>query len=211
MNAKLKAFLGTTRGKLTLSLGALALVWIVLLWQFSDSFTGFLPGADQISRTEQEVKDLTRQNTALKARVKAGDELKAKYRKQLEGYWHEDRDGVVDTELRNKIQQAAREVELKLSSLGSVRTTRINTELYYAEIDLTTTGTLETITAFLARIQKSSPTLSWRRLDLRPEPVRGRQDSNTSGTVTVQNLNFNGAIRVIGVDGTAAEHGGGKK
>lgn len=211
MNAKFKAFVGTTRGKLTLSLGVLILVWVILLWRFADSFAGLLPGAGQIDRTEREVKDLMRQNATLKARVKTGDELKAKYRKQLEGYWHEERDGAVDTELRNRIQQAARDVDLKLGSLGSVRTTRINTELYYAEIDLAATGTLETIAAFLAKIQRNSPVLSWRRLDLRPEPVRGRPDSNTTGTTAVQNLNFNGAIRVIGFDGNATEHGGGKK
>lgn len=212
MNAKFKAFLKTGRGKLILSLGGLVLVWIVLLWQFAGSFAGLLPGTAQIDRTEREVKDLRRQNAALLARVKEADSLKARYRKQLEGYWSEERDGVADTELRNKIQQAAREAELTLNSLGSVRTTRINNELYYAEIDLSTTGSLEAITAFLARIQKIRPALSWRRLDMRLEPMRGRPDSTGSGVTTAQNLNFNGAIRVIGVGGEkAAEQGGGKK
>lgn len=116
---------------------------------------------------------------------------------------------MVDTELRNRIQQAARDVELKLNSLGSVRTSRINNELYYAEIDLSTVGTLEAITAFLAKLREKSPLVSWRRFDLRPEPVRG-QNASSTGTV-VQNLNFNGAIRVIGFDGGAAENGGGGK
>ena len=111
---------------------------------------------------------------------------------------------MVDTELRNRIQQAARDVELKLNSLGSVRTSRINNELYYAEIDLSPVGT-----AFLAKLREKSPLVSWRRFDLRPEPVRG-QNASSAGTV-VQNLNFNGAIRVIGFDGDAAENGGGGK
>ena len=211
MNAKFREFIKTGRGRLILSLGALVFVWIILLWQFAGSFAGLLPGSVQIDRTEREVKDLRRQNAALLARVKEADTLKARYRKQLEGYWREERDGVVDTELRNKIQQAAREAQLTLNSLGSVRTSRINAELYYAEIDLATTGSLEAIAAFLARIQKCKPALSWRQLDMRPEPTRGRPNSS-AGVVTVQNLSFNGAIRVIGVGGEkTAEQGGGKK
>ena len=212
MNAKFKEFAKTGRGKLILALGGLVVVWIILLWQFAGSLAGLLPGAGEIDRTEREVKELRRQNAAVQVKAKEFDELKARYRRQLDGYWLEARDGVVDTELRNKIQQAAHEGELKLSSLGSVRTTRINGDLYYAEIDLASTGTLEAIAAFLARIQKITPALSWRRLDMRPEPVRGRPDATTTTTAnTTQSLNFNGAIRVIGFDGGAAENGGGKK
>lgn len=117
---------------------------------------------------------------------------------------------MVDTELRNRIQQAARDVELKLNSLGSVRTSRINNELYYAEIDLSTVGTLEAITAFLAKLREKSPLVSWRRdstcgrnrcaarmpsfrRNRGPEPELQRRD------------------RVIGFDGDAAENGGGGK
>lgn len=212
MNAKLKEFAKTGRGKLILSLGGLAFVWVILLWQFAGSLAGLLPGAEEIDRTEREVKELRRQNATLQARSKEFDDLKGRYRKQRDGYWQEARDGVADTELRNKIQQAAHEVELKLGSLGSVRTTRINNDLYYAEIDLAATGTLEAIAAFLARIQKITPALSWRRLDMRPEPVRGRPDAATTTTATAtQNLSFNGATRIIGVDGGGAEPNGGKK
>ena len=129
-------------------------------------------------------------------------ELKERYRKQLESYWCEERDGVVETELRNKIQQAASEIELKLNSLGSVRTTRINNELYYAEIDLSTSGTLETLVRFLGRIQEIRPALSWRRLDLRPE---------MRNTDLIGNMNFNGAIRIIGFDGEEPDRKGGTK
>jgi len=212
MNARFKEFAKTARGKLILALGGLAVVWIILLWQFAGSLAGLLPGAGEIDRTEREVKELRRQNAAAQARAKEFDDLKARYRRQLDGYWQEARDGVAETELRNKIQQAAHEGELKLSSLGSVRITRINGDLYYAEIDLATSGSLEALTAFLARIQKITPALSWRRLDMRPEPVRGRPDATTTITAnTTQSLNFNGAIRVIGFDGGAAENGGGKQ
>ena len=209
MNAKFREFVKTGRGKLTVALGCLALSWIFLLWQFSGSIGDLMPAAERIGAVEREVRELRQQNAALKARQKAAGELRTRYGKQLGSYWREERDGVVDTELRNRIQQAARDVELKLNSLGSVRTSRINTELYYAEIDLSTVGTLEAITAFLAKLREKSPLVSWRRFDLRPEPVRG-QNASSAGTV-VQNLNFNGAIRVIGFDGDAAENGGGGK
>lgn len=196
MKTSFREFVKTGKGKLTVALCALALSWIFLLWNFSGSFGDLMPGEERIDSLEREIKQLKQQNATLLARRKAADELKARYQKQLEGYWREERDGVVDTELRNKIQQAAGEVELKLNSLGSVRTTRINSDLYYAEIDLSTSGSLETLVRFLGRIQEIRPVLSWRRLDLRPE---------MRNTDLVGNMNFNGAIRVIGFDGEAGE------
>lgn len=203
MKTSFREFAGTGRGKLILALCGLALSWIFLLWNFSGSFGDLLPGRERIADLEEEITQLKQQNATLVARKKAADDLKAQYQNQLVGYWREERDGVVDTELRNKIQQAAREVDLKLNSLGSVRTTRINSELYYAEIDLSTSGSLETLVRFLGRIQEISPKLSWRRLDLRPE----MRDTDLAGM-----MNFNGAIRIIGFDGEVEpERKGGTK
>lgn len=208
MNAKFKAFVKTGRGKLILALGGLGLSWIFLFWQLNGSIGDLLPAEERIDALKRELKELRQQNAALNARKKAAEELKARYGEQVGGYWQEERDGVVDTELRNRIQSAARDVELKLNSLGSVRTSRISNELYYAEIELSAAGTLEEITAFLAELREKKPLVSWRRFDLRPEPVRNQRDSS-SGSV-VQNLNFNGAIRVIGFDVDAEENGDGK-
>ncbi|WP_294481356.1 hypothetical protein [uncultured Victivallis sp.] len=202
MRTSFRDFVKTGKGKLTVALCALGLSWIFLLWNFSGSFGELLPGEERIDALEREIKQLKQQNATLLARRKAADELKERYRKQLESYWHEERDGVVETELRNKIQQAASEIELKLNSLGSVRTTRINNELYYAEIDLSTSGTLETLVRFLGRIQEIRPSLSWRRLDLRPE---------MRNTDLIGNMNFNGAIRIIGFDGEEPDRKGGTK
>ena len=202
MRTSFRDFIKTGKGKLTVALCALALSWIFLLWNFSGSFGELLPGSERIDSLEREIKQLRQQNATLLARKKNGDDLEERYRKQLEGYWREERDGVVDTELRNKIQQAASEVELKLNSLGSVRSTRINSELYYAEIDLSTSASLEALVRFLGRIQEIRPALSWRRLDLRPE---------MRNTDLVGMMNFNGAIRVIGFDGKEPDRKGGSK
>lgn len=203
MKTPFREFVKTGRGKLTVALGVLLCSWIFLLWQFSGSLGNLMPGEGQISNIEREIKQMKQQNVTLRARRKAADDLKARYRAQQESYWREERDGVVDTELRNKIQQAAREVELKLNSLGSVRTTRINNDLYYAEIDLSTSGQLETLVRFLGKVQGIKPALSWRRLDMRPE---GMRNADVAGS-----LMFNGAIRVIGFDGDEAGQKGGAK
>ncbi len=202
MSARFKEFAKTPRGKLTIALSCLGLSWIFLLWQFSGNLMGFIPSSTRLAGVEREVKELRTQNAQLRSRQRDADNLKKRYRDQQSHYWSEKRDGVIDTELRNLIQQAAREAELKLNTLGSVRTTRINTELYYAEIDLSTTGSVEAVTRFLAAIKGISPQLSWRRLDLRPEMRWG--GANASSTTTSAPLVFNGAIRIIGYDGTNA-------
>ncbi|MDR0933178.1 MAG: hypothetical protein LBM70_09205 [Victivallales bacterium] len=203
MKSSFREFVKTGRGKLTVALCALGVSWLFLLWQFSGSFAGLMPSEDRISNIEREIKQLKQQNTQLRSRKKANDELKKLYLSRLEGYWNEERDGAVDTELRNRVQQAAREVDLKLNTLGSVRVSPINSELYYAEIDLSTSGPVETLVHFLGKIQEISPKLAWRRLELRPDAGRNAESPGS--------LVLNGAIRVIGFDKNEADSSGGAK
>ncbi|MDD3154008.1 MAG: hypothetical protein PHS41_04015 [Victivallaceae bacterium] len=196
MKDQLKAFLATKRGK-TIAWIALAVFWIVLLSIWIAPSDTLFPDAADLKRKRTELKKLSQENTELTAKIKEFDALKKRYKTMRETVWTPERDGDVETEFRVRVRNAATGANLTVNNLGSVRTSRINPELFYAEIDIQAVGTIEIITDFLRRIAAESPAMGWRRLDLRIgfRPGRGNTADQDSS------LMCNGVLRLIGYDG----------
>lgn len=200
----LKEMWKTPKGKLILAGSAMLISWIFLLLQFSGSLWNLFPSEERSSLLKSELKKLRQENAELRNRSKSLDRLKNHLKAQRVSFWQETRDGAIDTELRNRIQTAAKQSNLELSSLGSVRITKINNQLSYAELDLQASTSIEILIAFLGRVQEQNPLICWRRLDIRPD-MRPRPTAGSNTTATAQ-LSINGAIRVITV--TAGNEGG---
>ena len=62
--------------------------------------------------------------------------------------------GNVEIALRELVDGAARKLDMKLNSLGSVRSGKINSELSYAELELSIVDKYENVVAFIAEIDK---------------------------------------------------------
>ena len=204
---KFKTFAGTKQGRLILGCcGILIVCWSFIFVQFTGGFSALFPGEEKIKRLKQDIRKLKSQVAENRVKADKYDAQKKEYRKKLVTFWNEKRDGLADTVLRNTIQNAAKDLELTLSALGSVRITRINSELYYAEVDnLSVSAPYDVLIKFLAKLSESRPSLHWRRLDLRPEPVRFNARNNSTNLLqnapaTIR-MRLNGAVRVIGYDG----------
>ena len=218
MKRNFTAFLKTPKGKLAAAIGALVLVWIVLLISYSDGLDALFPDAGRIAEARRE---LLRRKKAYESAL----EDKKKAEKLLEDYnhviaeaWREETHGMVDTEFRRRVSEAARSVELTLDSLGAVKTSRINADFYSAELDVSVrTGYAELI-KFIREVEKIEPKVSWRRIDIRPDrrpPFLGGP-GNQGGSIAARVLGgdsaskvstrvgFNGTLRLIGFDGKAA-------
>ena len=208
---KFKNFAGTRQGRLILGCcGILIICWTFMFIQFTGGFSALFPGEEKIKALKQDIRKLKAQVGENREKADKYDAQKKEYRKKLVTFWNEKRDGLADTVLRNTIQNAAKDLELTLSALGSVKITRINSELYYAEVDnLSVTAPYDVLIKFLAKLSESRPALHWRRLDLRPEPIRNMNNRNNSSNI-LQNtpatirMRLNGAVRVIGYDGKQA-------
>ncbi|MBR2364919.1 MAG: hypothetical protein IKA79_06945 [Lentisphaeria bacterium] len=205
---KFKSFVKTPSGKLILICSTVLIVcWGFMLVQFSGGFSALFPSEEKIKNLKQDVRKLRAQVEENRKKTAKSDLQKKLYREKLITYWNEERDGLVDTVLRNTIQNAAKELELTLSALGSVRITRINHELYYAEVDnLSATAPYDVLIKFFAKLEESRPALHWRRLDLRPDNGFMRQRNNAAQsafqiTPATVRMRFHGAVRVIGYDG----------
>lgn len=221
-----REFLKTPKGKLVLVCCILMPVsWIFLLLQFSGDLSTLFPDDNRKAELEKEIKKLKSEHQAQQKRLNDYETLKKQYRDKIRNAWQFDKDGDPELVLRQKIEAVAKESELLLSNLGSVRVSRVNNELAWAELDISTSGEFEIIVKFLEKVRALKPEVSWRRLTINQMFRRGNQQANTrtvsSGTnsssrvisntntanvnTTATNVFLNGTVRVIFYGGGTAQ------
>ncbi len=204
-----KQFFATPAGKLALAVTAMVLCWTVLIVYLSKTSAGgtWFPSEADIEGVRTDIKKDTNALHAAEAELDAFEDLQASYEDSLASYWNADRDGQPETELRNLVSTAAQNAEANIQTLGSVRTSNINNELSYADLDFTVVDEYSKVVRFFAEIEKCTPRLSWRRVEIRLEPNRARAvtgpgarpgaAATAAATPTAQMFRTTGQVRVI--------------
>ena len=204
-----KQFFATPAGKLTLAIVAMVLCWTVLIVYLSNTSAGgtWFPSEADMNRVRQEIKKDTSTLNTETANLDEFEDLQDSYEDSLTTYWNADRDGQPETELRNLINDAATNAQANIQTLGSVRTSTINNELSYADLDFTVVDEYSKIIRFFAEVEKCTPHLAWRRVEIRVEPTRARavtgpgarQNNATAAATTTPTQMFRttGQVRVI--------------
>ena len=203
-----KQFFASPAGKLTLAIIAMVLCWTILIVYLSNTSAGgtWFPTEAHMDRVRQEIKNDTKTFNTEMEKQDAFDDLQDSYEDSLTGYWNADRDGEPETELRNLINDAAQRAEANIQTLGSVRMSTINNELSYADLDFTVVDEYSKVIRFFAEVEKCTPRLSWRRVEIRLEPTRaravtgpGRQNNAAAAATTTpaQMFRTTGQVRVI--------------
>ena len=116
--------------------------------------------------------------------------------------WDKERDGQPEIRLRELVDDAAKRAEADLRSLGSVRTPSIDAEHAYADLDFTVVDEYSKIVHFIDEIEKQTPRLSWRRVEIRVEPpgrtLSGdKPKADSTPADAVRKYRLTGQIRVI--------------
>lgn len=162
-----------------------------------------------MNRVREDTKKYAREYETELATLEGYERLQDKYEDSLTTFWNADRDGQPETELRNMVNDAAQRVEANIQTLGSVRISSINNELAYADLDFTIVDEYSKVIKFFAEIEKCTPRLSWRRVELRVEPMRARAvtgpggpnraNATTAAATTPQTQMFRttGQVRVV--------------
>ena len=206
-----KQFFATPAGKLTLAVIAMVLCWTILIVYISTTSPGgtLFPTEAAMNRVREETKKYARDYETELATLEEYERLQDKYEDSLTTFWNADRDGQPETELRNMVNDAAQRVEANIQTLGSVRISSINNELSYADLDFTIVDEYSKVIKFFAEIEKCTPRLSWRRVELRVEPMRARAvtgpggpnraNATTAAATTPQTQMFRttGQVRVV--------------
>lgn len=217
MRSDFKEFIKTPKGKLVCSLSVLAVTWIILLLNFVGGVEDIVPSPEKIKNAE---RDLKRKKLAYEnARIEKAksDEVKEAFYAIVRSSWQESKHGMVESTLRQMVSDTAKAQMLKLSSLGSVKTSRLNSDFYYAELDISFQAPYPEVLRFVANIQKLTPQLAWKRFDIRPDfrslrqmnanasSIAGMVAKNSGETIeSTITVHFSGTIRVIGFDGNPA-------
>ncbi|MBR7130948.1 MAG: hypothetical protein IKC82_03035 [Lentisphaeria bacterium] len=187
----------------------LGIVWGFLLIRYGMSFLKDLPDKKKISKAAAELTKLRAENEKIKAEYSETQLIRKRYRNMAASAWITAVDGGVETAMRRKISEVSEKLDFHLSTIGSVRTGRINQEFIYADIDIQGNGELEDVIRFLAGLTRIQPQPAWRRLDLRPDNrfrrTQGAGSANLAAqlnTVPQTRLNFSGTLRVLVYEGS---------
>jgi hypothetical protein len=205
---KFKEFASTQKGKLIICCSVLLLVWLIILCNWLGSFFEDLPNKQKIAKINSELNQLRRTHQKALDEQEAARAVRKKYRELASKSWIDSHDGAVETGLRLRISEVAKKQDFKLNSIGSVRTSRINDDFSYADIDISGNGDFDDVIRLLAGLSEIEPKLAWRRLDLRPDN-RYRRNTGTGSanlaaqvnTVPETRLNFSGTLRVFCYEG----------
>ena len=199
--------LKTRKGQLIAVCILLVLSQVFLFFTLGKSFLKNIPNAEKIAKAEKELARQKKEYEKYAAEKREMAKVKQQYRNLAAASWITSHDGGVETTLRRRIGDIAAAQQFRLNSIGAVRTGRVNTEFYYAEIDINGSGDIADVINLLAALRKIEPTLSWRRLDLRPD-YRFRRNTGVGASnlatrleIPPTRLNFNGALRVLCYDG----------
>ncbi len=214
MSGKFQTFIKTPKGKLTVALSVLGVTWTVLLIHFAGGLKDLAPTADKIRNANRDLKRKEIAWNNARAEKAEADAVKEKFNAMVRSSWHESKHGMVETVLRQMVSETAQSQMFKLNSLGSVKTSRINKDFYFAEIDITFQATYPDTLKFLTALQNKKPQLYWKRFDMRPDFRSLRQMSQNASSIAglvakkggedignAITVNFSGTIRVIGFDG----------
>ena len=207
-----KQFFATPAGKLTLAVIAMVLCWTILIVYLSTSSPGgtWFPTEADMDRVREDIKKYNKEYETEQTELLKYEELQDKYEDSLTTFWNADRDGQPEIELRNLVSDAAQHAEANIQTLGSVRISNINNELSYADLEFTVVDEYSKVIKFFAEIEKCTPRLSWRRVEIRVEPTRARavtgpgapnrQNATTAATATTtpaQMFRTTGQVRVV--------------
>ena len=199
--------LKTRKGQLIAVCILLVISQVFLFLTLGKSFLKNIPNADKIAKAQKELDRQKKEYEKYAAEKREMAAVKKQYHELAANSWIASHDGGVETTLRRRIGDIAAAMQFRLNAIGAVRTGRVNTEFYYAEIDINGSGDIADVINLLAALRKIKPVLSWRRLDLRPD-YRFRRNTGVGSSnlatrleVPPTRLNFNGALRVLCYDG----------
>ncbi len=199
---KINAFLNTPKGKkIALVSVAGVILLIVLGISFGSMIANFIPSEEKLEAERKNYKRAQLNYAEVQKKYAALKDVDKQYARLTARAWRSDRDGDIETELRKVLEKAARDCEIRLNSIGTVRKRAINNNLSFAELDVNVSESIDNVVKFIRLLQENPVGINWKRVDMRND-MRWRGNNNSGSAV---NLNFNGTIRVVVVENSKKE------
>ena len=178
-----KAFWKSRKGQRIFCIAGLIASVLFLLVQFGGDLGSFFPGRGSKNTLERELKKLQQDQERLKAELADLDAVRTVADSKFIDAWKKSVNGVPEIELRAMIEKTAKDMELRLNNISTVRKTTFNKDLALLELDVSVMTDLDTLTKFLLAVDKLKPALYWRRFEIRMANMFGMPGVNFSGTL----------------------------
>ena len=178
-----KSFLKTRKGQRIFCIAGLIASVLFLLIQFGGDLGNFFPGSGSKNALERELKKLQQEQELLKVELADLDAVRAVADRKFIDAWKKSVNGVPEVEMRAMIEKTAKDMELRLNNISTVRKTNFNKDIVLLEVDVSVMTDIDTLTKFLVAVDKLKPALYWRRFELRTANMFGMTGVNFSGTL----------------------------
>ena len=163
--------------------GLLGLLLMIVLFQNTSIFNVILPSEERVKKEAAELKKLQEElkNELIESTrlIRRNNEFTERGR----SYWLQERDGKPETEAPRKVESAARLAEIKLSSIGSIRSAKISEGIISMEMSITAEASIEILSRFLGEIYRLEPCMRWEKCSLAPDNIRTPKNVKLSGNL----------------------------
>ena len=163
--------------------GVLGLLLLIVLFQNTSILNFILPSEEKVKKEANELKKLQEElkNEIIESTrlIRRNSEFAARGR----SYWLQERDGKPETEAPRRVESAGRLAEIKLSSIGSIRTSKITEGIISMEMSITAEASIEVLSRFLGEIYRLEPCMRWEKCSLAPDNIRTPKNVKLSGNL----------------------------
>ena len=178
-----KSFWKSRKGQRIFCIAGLIASVLFLLVQFGGDLGSFFPGSGSKNTLERELKKLQQEQERLKVELADLDAVRAVADRKFIDAWKKSVNGVPEVEMRAMIEKTAKDMELRLNNISTVRKTNFNKDITLLEVDVSVMSDIDTLTKFLLAVDKLKPSLYWRRFEVRTANMFGMTGVNFSGTL----------------------------
>ena len=190
-----KAFWKSRRGQRIFCVAGLLASVLFLLSQVGGSLGNIFPGSGSKAALERELKKLQQDQEKLKGELAELESVSSIADSKLNGAWALVKNGEPEVELRAMIEKTAKDMELRLNNISTVRKSNFNKDLSLLEVDVSVMTDIDTLMKFLLAVDKLEPNLYWRRFECRTANMFGMMGVNFSGTLRWANDERPEAVR----------------
>ena len=145
---------------------------LFIISQNIEVLDGITVGKSDIILETQTIKKLQKKLKLEQSKVKIIKAEKQSLVKKSKEFWVAQRDGQANIKIQKNIETAAKQSDVDLKTLGTLRFSSTGNGVSKGEFDISCSGTLESIAQFINKISNTHPRIYWERCLLRPDNIK---------------------------------------
>ena len=172
-----------SRKKHSIVFGLIFLMILFIIFQNIEIFDSITVDRSDIILVTQTIKRLQKKLKLEQTKVKIIKTDKHSLIQKRKEFWISRRDGQANISMQKKIETAAKQSNIDLKTLGTLRITSIGNGISNGEFDISCSGKLESIIQFTHKISNAHPKIYWKRCLFRPDNIKNPKKIYLTGNL----------------------------